>query len=941
MDRPAAYMPTRAPSPAPAQALTATATATPEAAVLHYHSLFVDQPAQFAQCYVANPPFRDAVHACGLALVVPREGAPPTLVRLPQGPPQYYAPPSHIPTPAPALAPVHAPVPATRQQEPAPQQAAAPAVIPAVQRLFDSAAPGHAAAHRHPPTPPLLQRPAQTPLRPEIDPPLQASIAPRWGAIGPRTRAPGLPGLPGPIGATKSSGSSVQGHSTSSQQQKSLSGAQMHQSLHQQKQLQQSQHRIANIGVDATPMLSKLTAEMDALLLQHNADRAFLASNAPSASASAAAAAAAEAETAVAAASTAVSAAPATAESFLHRAAALSNGRQQQTSAASAPETRTDSATTVAAAPNVRGGARPRKQPPTLLTPRPVRVTARVNKPLTSAPLVTRASPHVFELLNRQAWDVFEQIRPEDGESHRRARLLAHMNKVVRSEWPTASIRMFGSGANGLNLRSGDVDMCLMVPPQQAARQKPADGIGRQRDRRQYRSGQLSVMTDKQIMRRMAEMLRRSKMNNVQELFGARVPILKVSDPVSGFQIDLCLNNELVHHNTDLLRAYIGQDPRVRPLCLLVKYWAKRRGINETYRGTLSSYTYVLLIISFLQTRSPPVLPCLQRMESGKHVDSRVVLPEHTVCSADGVECNVYFDHSVTKYDTQNQESMGELFIAFLHYYAFEFDFRRSVACVRLGKSISRLSKKWDEGTVADMTARAEADAESEVDSAEARGDHEPFHRTGSYVPVANPQPPVVQEHDDSEVHGLDDTAHRAALVDIDLLDDDNFPTLGGPPGAAPKRAPAQPVDQAVFRAPWAPPSQKVALSKLPERNQSQWAPTGRTLAAAHNGTNGFAARNGISSAEDAPQFEAETAEEKQSRRQRAIKRKMRLVVQHCFCIEDPFDLTHDLGRSVDYETLGVIRHEFVRAHEILVATGDIHRMLDKWEEVDVGSTDK
>lgn len=34
--------------------------------------------------------------------------------------------------------------------------------------------------------------------------------------------------------------------------------------------------------------------------------------------------------------------------------------------------------------------------------------------------------------------------------------------------------------------------------------------------------------------------------------------------------------------------------------------------MNEPYKGTLSSYAWVLLAIHFLQTTNPPVLPCLQ-----------------------------------------------------------------------------------------------------------------------------------------------------------------------------------------------------------------------------------------------------------------------------------------------------------------------------------------
>lgn len=47
---------------------------------------------------------------------------------------------------------------------------------------------------------------------------------------------------------------------------------------------------------------------------------------------------------------------------------------------------------------------------------------------------------------------------------------------------------------------------------------------------------------------------------------------------------------------------------------LVIKHWAKRRMVNDAYRGSLSSYAYVLMCIHLLQSRTPQVLPVLQQM---------------------------------------------------------------------------------------------------------------------------------------------------------------------------------------------------------------------------------------------------------------------------------------------------------------------------------------
>ena len=40
---------------------------------------------------------------------------------------------------------------------------------------------------------------------------------------------------------------------------------------------------------------------------------------------------------------------------------------------------------------------------------------------------------------------------------------------------------------------------------------------------------------------------------------------------------------------------------------------------------------------------------------------------------------------------------------------------------------------------------------------------------------------------------------------------------------------------------------------------------------------------------------------------------------RHLFCIEDPFELTHDLGRVLDKDTLTELRDEFDRAHKLMM----------------------
>lgn len=461
---------------------------------------------------------------------------------------------------------------------------------------------------------------------------------------------------------------------------------------------------------------------------------------------------------------------------------------------------------------------------------RPTRVTRRTDDPLPTQPSVLVTEPHVRELLNREALVLVSQIKPPDDEWKRRQRLLNHMNKVVHNEWPGASVHVFGSGGNGLGLRSGDVDMCLLVP-KSAAKILPR--------------GKGETESDTQIMRRMADLLRRNKMEGLQELLRARVPILKMRDPMSGFRIDMCVNNELVQHNTEILRLYSSLDERLRPLCLLVKYWAKRRGVNEPYRGTLSSYAYVLLVVHFLQTRREPVLPCLQRMVNGEYVANDSELPIHIIGNESFGKYNVYFDKD-PHFQSANRSSLGCLLTEFFWYYAFEFDYESDLVSVRSGRRMKRSERGWDVGSV-----------QRDIDDAERE-----FMET-----VA------VRET-------VEASTNRDEVEAAEGLDLNDFPALGE--------------------------EGKTDAEKDKSRRKKQDNKAGAAL----THSNAQPGRTGA-----------------------ARPRKPRFVEKHLFCIEDPFNLDHDLSRVLDAETLLVIRQELVRGYEMLSTRGDVYSVCAKWEE--------
>jgi len=99
---------------------------------------------------------------------------------------------------------------------------------------------------------------------------------------------------------------------------------------------------------------------------------------------------------------------------------------------------------------------------------------------------------------------------------------------------------------------------------------------------------------------------------------------------------------------------------------MVVKEWAKRRGINNASRSTFTSYSLVLMVIHYLQCGAdPPVLPSLQKLYPRHFSDRNDVRQLNVSHQLDPLPSTIWnFDQRL---------SLSDLLLGFLRYYAFEF----------------------------------------------------------------------------------------------------------------------------------------------------------------------------------------------------------------------------------------------------------------------------
>ncbi|UPL03509.1 hypothetical protein LCI18_014443 [Fusarium solani-melongenae] len=180
----------------------------------------------------------------------------------------------------------------------------------------------------------------------------------------------------------------------------------------------------------------------------------------------------------------------------------------------------------------------------------------------------------------------------------------------------------------------------------------------------------------------------------------------------AGVQCDINFSAHLALHNTALLRCYSLTDPRVRPMVLFVKHWAKMRGINSGYRGTLSSYGYVLMVLHYLVNVAEPfVSPNLQQLAPPlSRALSPVEREKATLCRGHDIQFwrneEEILGLAQANQLNHNNSTIGHLLRGFFEYYAHStmlstlssrgFDWGRDVLSLRTpGGLLTKQNKGW------------------------------------------------------------------------------------------------------------------------------------------------------------------------------------------------------------------------------------------------------
>uniref|UniRef100_A0A336K338 2'-phosphotransferase n=1 Tax=Culicoides sonorensis TaxID=179676 RepID=A0A336K338_CULSO len=155
------------------------------------------------------------------------------------------------------------------------------------------------------------------------------------------------------------------------------------------------------------------------------------------------------------------------------------------------------------------------------------------------------------------------------------------MMMALTRYYPQVDIKLFGSCVTDLIFKNSDFDFFVDVPSNEDNNSK---------------------------LNRVHRLICNSKnFSRPIKISRARTPLIKVTHGPTKTQMDINVSNPLGVFNSEFLRFALSFDPRIKPLAICIKYWARVHHLCGT--NLISNYCLVNLLLFYLMNIRDPLFP--------------------------------------------------------------------------------------------------------------------------------------------------------------------------------------------------------------------------------------------------------------------------------------------------------------------------------------------
>ncbi|XP_051465962.1 terminal nucleotidyltransferase 4A isoform X5 [Apus apus] len=189
-------------------------------------------------------------------------------------------------------------------------------------------------------------------------------------------------------------------------------------------------------------------------------------------------------------------------------------------------------------------------------------------------PWKTRKYSPGVQGLHEEIIDFYDFMSPRPEEAAMRREVVKRIETVIKDLWPTADVQIFGSFSTGLYLPTSDIDLVVFGKWERPPLQLLEQALRKHNVAEPY---------------------------SIKVLDKATVPIIKLTDQETEVKVDISFNVETGVKAARFIKEYMKKYSLLPYLILVLKQFLLQRDLNEVFTGGISSYSLILMAISFLQ----------------------------------------------------------------------------------------------------------------------------------------------------------------------------------------------------------------------------------------------------------------------------------------------------------------------------------------------------
>ncbi|XP_015709855.1 terminal nucleotidyltransferase 4A isoform X5 [Coturnix japonica] len=176
--------------------------------------------------------------------------------------------------------------------------------------------------------------------------------------------------------------------------------------------------------------------------------------------------------------------------------------------------------------------------------------------------------------LHEEIIDFYDFMSPRPEEAAMRREVVKRIETVIKDLWPAADVQIFGSFSTGLYLPTSDIDLVVFGKWERPPLQLLEQALRKHNVAEPY---------------------------SIKVLDKATVPIIKLTDQETEVKVDISFNVETGVKAARFIKEYMKKYSLLPYLILVLKQFLLQRDLNEVFTGGISSYSLILMAISFLQ----------------------------------------------------------------------------------------------------------------------------------------------------------------------------------------------------------------------------------------------------------------------------------------------------------------------------------------------------